>query len=99
MGAAVIETLLQLTGRTKTWPKFVRRFTSLVHVPSCGYIAGILATASAAKDCGRRERFWFGLVLPTMHLRSEERRVGKEGRCRWGGGHAEVEDGVVGMSS
>ncbi|WP_209326183.1 glycosyltransferase family 2 protein [Brevibacterium renqingii] len=68
MSAAVIETLLQLTGRTKTWPKLLRRFTSLVHVPSFGYIAGILATASAAKDCGRRERFWFGIVLPTMHL-------------------------------
>ena len=68
MGAAVIETLLQLTGATKTWPKFLRRFTSLIHVPSFGYIAGILATASAAKDCGRRERFWFGIVLPTMHL-------------------------------
>ena len=68
MSAAVIETLLQLSGTTKKWPKFLRRFTSLIHVPSFGYIAGILATASAAKDCGRRERFWFGIVLPTMHL-------------------------------
>lgn len=68
MGASLIEALLQLTGRTKTWPKFVRRFTSLVHVPSFGYIAAILATAASAKDCGRRERFWFGIVLPTMHL-------------------------------
>lgn len=68
MAASVIEALLQLTGSTKTWPKFLRRFTSLVHVPSLSYVAGILATASAAKDCGRRERFWFGVVLPTMHL-------------------------------
>lgn len=68
ISAAVIETLLQLSGSTKRWPKFLRRFTSLVHLPSFGYIAGILATASAAKDCGRRERFWFGIVLPTMHL-------------------------------
>lgn len=68
MTASIVEALLQLTGRTKRWPKFLRRFTSLVHVPSFAYIAGILATASAAKDCGRREHLWFGLVLPTMHL-------------------------------
>ena len=49
MGAAVLETLLQLSGTTKKWPKFLRRFTSLIDVPSFGYIAGILATASAAK--------------------------------------------------
>src|SRR5699024_12814259 len=68
MGAAVIETLLQLTGRTKTWPKFVSRCTSLVHVPSCGYIAGILATAAAAQHGGRREGCWVGLVLPPTDL-------------------------------
>lgn len=68
MAASVIEALLQLSGSTATWPKFLRRFTALVHVPSLSYVAGILATASAAKDCGRRERFWFGIVLPTMHL-------------------------------
>jgi succinoglycan biosynthesis protein ExoA len=68
LSAAVIETLLQLTGSTKKWPKFLRRFTSLIHVPSFSYVAGILATASAAKDCGRRERLWFGLVLPSMHV-------------------------------
>lgn len=68
MAASLIEALLQLTGRTKRWPKLVRRFTSLVHVPSFAYIAGIVAAAGAAKDCGRRERFWFGIILPTMHL-------------------------------
>ncbi|MDH5149666.1 glycosyltransferase family 2 protein [Brevibacterium casei] len=68
MAASVIEALLQLTGRTKRWPKPVRRFTSLVHVPSVTYIVGIVAAAGTAKDCGRRERFWFGLILPTMHL-------------------------------
>ena len=31
-------------------------------------VAGIVAAAGTAKDCGRRERFWFGLILPTMHL-------------------------------
>lgn len=68
VGAAVIEALLQLTGTTRTWPEFLRRFTTLVYLPSFAYVAGILATVVRTKDCGLRERLWFALVLPTMHL-------------------------------
>ncbi|WP_035280206.1 glycosyltransferase family 2 protein [Brevibacterium album] len=68
VGAAVAETVLQLTGTTRRWPRWVRRFTRLVHVPSTAYVAGIVATAWRAKDAGLRERVWFSAVLPTMHL-------------------------------
>ncbi|QCP04790.1 glycosyltransferase family 2 protein [Brevibacterium sp. CS2] len=68
VAASLIETLLQLSGATHTWPRFLRHFTALVHVPSLAYVAGIVAAAGQARDCGRRERAWFALVLPTMHL-------------------------------
>ncbi|WP_101653135.1 glycosyltransferase family 2 protein [Brevibacterium ihuae] len=68
VAASVVEALLQLSGSTRTWPRFLRRFTSLVHVPSLAYVAGIVTAAGRAEDCGRRERAWFALVLPTMHL-------------------------------
>jgi len=66
--AALVEALLQLTGSTRRWPRFLRGFTSLVHVPSLAYAAGIVAAVWRARDAGLRERLWFGLVLPTMHL-------------------------------
>ncbi|WP_291795252.1 glycosyltransferase family 2 protein [Brevibacterium sp.] len=68
MGAAVVETVLQLTGTTRRWPRWLRRFTAAVHIPSTAYVAGIVATAWRAKDAGLRERVWFAAVLPTMHL-------------------------------
>lgn len=68
MSAAVIETLLQLTGRTRQWPAPLRRFTSLVHIPSAAYVAGIIVAAVRARDAGLGERAWFAIVLPTMHL-------------------------------
>ncbi|GAA2013692.1 glycosyltransferase family 2 protein [Brevibacterium samyangense] len=66
--AALVEAVLQLSGTTARWPKFLRRFTSLVYVPSAAYVALIGAEVVRAKDCGIRERIWFKLVLPTMHL-------------------------------
>lgn len=68
VAAALIEALLQLSGTTRRWPRVLRRFTSLVHVPSTAYIAGIVAAAWSARDAGLRERCWFALVLPSMHL-------------------------------
>lgn len=68
VAAALIEALLQLGGATRRWPRLLRRFTALVHVPSLSYVAGIVAAAWRAPDAGLRERCWFALVLPTMHL-------------------------------
>ncbi|WP_236865679.1 glycosyltransferase family 2 protein [Brevibacterium daeguense] len=66
--ASAIEASLQLTGKTRTWPRFVRRVSSLIHVPSLAYVSAIAGAAATAKDCGPRERALFGIVLPTMHL-------------------------------
>lgn len=66
--ASLVETVLQLTGSTRRWPRFVRGFTSLVHVPSAAYAAGIVTAVWRADDAGIRERLWFGLVLPSMHV-------------------------------
>ncbi len=68
MAAAVVELVLQLTGVTGRWPKVLRRFTSLVHVPSIAYLALIGREALRAKDCGFRERAWFKIILPSMHI-------------------------------
>ena len=68
VAAAVLEALAQLSGTTRRWPRPLRRFTALVHVPSTAYVAGIVAAAWRAPDAGLRERCWFAAVLPTMHL-------------------------------
>lgn len=68
LSAAVLEALAQLTGTTKKWPRFLRRFTSLVYVPSVAYVVGLLAEAARNKDMGLRERAWYFVVLPTMHV-------------------------------
>lgn len=68
LSAAVLEALAQLTGTTRRWPKFLRRFTALVYVPSIGYLLAMLAEAARAEDMGLRERAWYFLTLPTMHI-------------------------------
>ena len=68
VAASLIEAVLQLGGATRRWPRLTQRFTALVHVPSLSYVAGIVAAAWRAPDAGLRERCWFALVLPTMHL-------------------------------
>ena len=68
LSAAVLETIAQLTGATKRWPKWLARFTSLVHIPSCAYVSAIVANTLRQKDAGVREKAWFAVVLPTMHI-------------------------------
>lgn len=68
LSAAVLETLAQLTGTTKRWPRWLARFTSLVHIPSFAYVSAIIAVALRQKDAGIRERAWFAVVVPTMHI-------------------------------
>lgn len=68
IAASLIEFLAQLTGTTRRWPRPLARFTSLVHVPSLSYVAGIVAVTLRAKDCGLRERLWFAAILPSIHL-------------------------------
>lgn len=68
LGASLVEFVLQLTGTTRRWPRWLSGFTSLVHVPSLGYAVGIVGVTLRAKDAGLRERLWFALVLPTIHI-------------------------------
>lgn len=68
LAAAGLEALAQLSGTTRRWPKFLRRFTSLVYVAPAGYVLGLLAEVARARDLGLRERAWYLAILPTMHL-------------------------------
>ncbi|MCQ9368062.1 glycosyltransferase family 2 protein [Brevibacterium sp. 91QC2O2] len=68
VSAALLEALLQVCGITGHWPKPLRRFTSLVHVPSLAYAGLVLRAGLRAEDAGALERAWFMLILPTMHI-------------------------------